>query len=78
MALVVGFTVGYILGARAGKERFEQIKRGANAAWNSKPVKKGRDSVKDFVGDRVTGTTDFVVKKGKAILHSVTDPEKDR
>jgi hypothetical protein len=29
--LVIGFGVGYVLGARAGRERYEQLRRGAAA-----------------------------------------------
>ena len=43
-ALVVGAAVGYVLGARAGLKRFEQIKGQASRLWNS-------DRVKHRVGD---------------------------
>ena len=36
--LVVG-AAGYVLGARAGRERYEQIKRQATKAWNNPTVK---------------------------------------
>ena len=37
-AFVVGVAVGYVLGARAGRQRYEQIKGQASKVWNSDPV----------------------------------------
>ena len=42
--LVIG-AAGYVLGARAGRERYEQIKRQANKAWNNPTVKSAVDDV---------------------------------
>ena len=36
--LVVGLAVGYVLGTRAGRERYEQIKAAALKVWNLDPV----------------------------------------
>ncbi|MDP9801048.1 putative membrane protein [Arcanobacterium wilhelmae] len=44
-ALVFG--AGYVLGTRAGHERYEQIKAGAQKVWESKPVRKGRGAAKE-------------------------------
>ncbi|MGO4595726.1 hypothetical protein AB4Z18_18075 [Leifsonia sp. 2TAF2] len=38
--------VAYILGARAGRERFEQIAGAATAFWNAPDVKKARKKAK--------------------------------
>ena len=37
-AFVLGAAVGYVLGARAGRKRYEQIKGQAARVWNSDPV----------------------------------------
>ena len=37
-AFVVGAAIGYVLGARAGRKRYEQIKGQASKLWNSDPV----------------------------------------
>lgn len=41
------FGAGYVLGARAGRGRYEQIKNAAQSLWNSDTVVKGRDKAKD-------------------------------
>lgn len=50
--LTVGIAIGYVLGARAGRERYEQIKRGAAAA--------GRHPAVAQLGRQATGLTDLV------------------
>jgi hypothetical protein len=37
-SFVLGAAVGYVLGARAGRKRYEQIKGQATRLWNSDPV----------------------------------------
>lgn len=46
--LVVGFAIGYVLGSRAGRERYEQIKAQWLKAWNAEPVQAQVAKVKDF------------------------------
>lgn len=46
--LVVGLAVGYVLGTRAGRERYEQIKAQAAKLWNAAPVQKQVDKAKQF------------------------------
>ena len=46
--LVVGLAVGYVLGSRAGRQRYEQIKSQALKVWNMEPVQKQVGKAKDF------------------------------
>jgi hypothetical protein len=48
VGLVVGLAAGYVLGTRAGRERYEQIKQQALKVWNLPPVQKQVDKAKDF------------------------------
>jgi len=50
---VVGLATGYVLGTRAGRERYEQIKAGAEKVWNTPAVQSGVQSVQSFAGSRV-------------------------
>ncbi|WP_150307317.1 YtxH domain-containing protein [Planctomonas psychrotolerans] len=45
LVFVVGLGAGYVLGARAGRERYEQITTTAAAIWNDPRVQKGLDEV---------------------------------
>ncbi len=46
--LVIG-AAGYVLGSRAGRERYEQIKRQATKAWNKPVVQSAADNVEQAV-----------------------------
>lgn len=49
MLLVIGFGAGYVLGAKAGRQRYEQIASAADKVWNSPSVAKQRHEVQHFV-----------------------------
>ena len=49
LALLVGAAAGYVLGARAGRERYEQIAARAADVWESKPVQKQVDKAQGLV-----------------------------
>jgi hypothetical protein len=51
---VVGGLTGYVLGTRAGRERYEQIKTQWVKLWNAKPVRAQRTKVEDFAKARVS------------------------
>ena len=46
--LVVGLAVGYVLGTRAGRERYEQIKEQWLKVYNLAPVQEQVNKAKDF------------------------------
>lgn len=46
--LVIGLAAGYVLGTRAGRERYEQIKGQAAKVWNLRPVQEQVGKVKEF------------------------------
>jgi hypothetical protein len=48
VGLVIGLAAGYVLGTRAGRERYEQIKEQALKVWNLDPVQKQVERAKDF------------------------------
>lgn len=48
VGLVIGLAAGYVLGSRAGRERYEQIKAQALKVWNLDPVQEQVDKAKDF------------------------------
>jgi len=49
--LVVGLGIGYVLGTRAGRERYEEIKAAASKLWNDPRVQDSVDQASDFVSD---------------------------
>ncbi|MDR6866886.1 hypothetical protein J2Y69_001485 [Microbacterium resistens] len=48
IGLVVGLGVGYVLGTRAGRERYEQIKKQWLKVWHLDPVQAQVSKVREF------------------------------
>ncbi len=65
---VVGLGVGYVLGTRAGRERYEQIKKAAEGVWNTPAVQQGVGTVKDFAATRVGDLSDTVLDGVKTLI----------
>lgn len=49
LALVVGIGVGYVLGTRAGRERFEELRGKAKELWESDDVQSAVHSAQEKV-----------------------------
>jgi len=45
LGLAIGFAIGYYFGAKAGRERYEQIQRWLEDARKSAPVEKAQAAV---------------------------------
>ena len=71
IAFVLGAAVGYVLGSRAGRERYEQIKRGAEQVWNTAPVQQGVDAVRDATRDTVENVKQSALRAGKNAFASL-------
>ena len=69
---VVGLGVGYVLGTRAGRERYEQIRRAAEGVWNTPAVQQGVDTVKGFAADKVGDLSDTVLDGVKSFIGNAT------
>ncbi len=86
--LAIG-AAGYVLGARAGRERYEQIKRQADKVWNNPKVQSAVDDVQtqakhtgSEVGSKVGSKVADVAGEAKSkIADKVkghdTDPSSD-
>jgi hypothetical protein len=72
---VVGLGVGYVLGARAGRERYEQIRKAAEDVWNQPKVQEGVQTVKDFAMSRAGDVGDTVLDGAKKFVAQVTQSQ---
>jgi hypothetical protein len=83
-ALLAGLGIGYVLGTRDGRERYEQIKAQATKAWNNPRVQetadkaqsKAQDAVKQAAGtaqEKVRGSGDDT----EPVTPSPTSPAPD-
>lgn len=80
IGLVVGLGVGYVLGTRAGRERYEQIKTQWLKVWHLDPVQTQVTRAKSYVGDKAAAVPGAVwtglVKVAKSVGNADTPGEK--
>ena len=75
--LVVGLGVGYVLGARAGRGRYDEIVAKVQGIWNDPRVQKQVTNATDFVKDKAPAVAEFVsdnVKKPTATTSAGRKP----
>ena len=72
LLFVSGAAVGYVLGTRAGRKRYEQIKDAAQSVWNTPVVQKGVEQVKGFALARVGTVSDAVFDSAKKLVNAAT------
>jgi hypothetical protein len=65
---VAGLAVGYVLGTRDGRRRYEQIKAAATNIWESEPVQWGASQARDAMGD----VADKAIASAKKAIHQAT------
>jgi hypothetical protein len=70
--LVVGFGVGYVLGARAGRERYEDIKRVVGNFWSSPRVQRQLDDAEGFIKDKTPDAVGAIATGVKKVVTTVS------
>jgi hypothetical protein len=74
---IFGLALGYVLGTRAGRERYEEIKAGAEKVWNDPRVQKQVATVEEFVKDKAPELAEkatSVAKKATTAAKKATAP----
>src|SRR5215218_9676729 len=72
LVFLAGTALGYVLGSRAGRKRYEQIRAGAEKFWNSPTVQKRVDQVQSFVDDKAPEVQAAVADRAKKVVGQVT------
>jgi hypothetical protein len=61
--LVIGFAAGYVLGSRAGRERYEQIKAGASRFAGNPTVQSAASKAQESVTHQAASVVDAAKEK---------------
>jgi hypothetical protein len=69
---VAGLGLGYVLGTRAGRAKYDELKAVALKVWNDPRVQKQVDAVEDFVKDKAPEVAEFVSDGAKTIVDKVS------
>lgn len=76
---VIGAAAGYVFGTKAGRERFDQIKKGYQATVNSPVVKAAIDNTRKVVAEKIDPQPRMKEVKNlrKADDHVILEPDVD-
>jgi hypothetical protein len=72
VTFLVGLAVGFVAGARAGRERYEQMKKVAQKAVESPPVQKAARAA----GEKATELTKVAKDKAATRMPKITETAK--
>ena len=73
VGLVIGLGVGYVLGSRAGRERYEQIKTQWLKVWNLDPVQAQVHKVQDFAKEQAMAIPGAIWGGAVKIVRAASD-----
>lgn len=76
LVLLVGIAIGYVLGARAGRERYNEIKRSVSRFWNDPRVQHQVQNVEDFAKDKAPDVVDFLGETAKKVVTRTPSSER--
>lgn len=65
MGLAIGFATGYVLGTKAGRERYEQIREATSGLWGSAAGRQVRDAANK------------VAEQASQVVGAVREPAED-
>ena len=68
---LTGLGVGYVLGSKAGREKYDQITKAASRFWNDPRVQTRVDEVEDFVKEKAPEVAEFVSGNAKNVASKV-------
>ena len=75
--LVVGLGVGYVLGTKAGRERYDAMKNRVESVWESPKVAKARRDVEAYARQQAPIIRDRAEAVAKAAPGVIADTAKD-
>jgi hypothetical protein len=74
--LVVGLGVGYVLGSRAGREKYDELVAKAQKFWNDPRVQTQVNNAGDFVKEKAPDVADFISTGVKKVTNTSTPAKK--
>ncbi len=72
-SLVIGFAAGYVLGTRAGRERYEQIAEGARKFMGNPTVQSAASRAQETVATQAPVVAEAVKDKATSAASAVAD-----
>lgn len=73
LSLLIGLGAGYVLGARAGRERYDQLVEKAQQLWRNPRVQERSGQAQQLVKEKAGHATDVVKDKVASTTSSSGD-----
>jgi len=73
LTLLIGIGIGYVLGSRAGRERFEQIRSGARKVAGNPTVQSAATKAQETVAAQAPVVAEAVKEKATSAASAVAD-----
>jgi uncharacterized protein YwlG (UPF0340 family) len=73
---VAGLAAGYVVGARAGRQSYEKIKRRAENVWHDPNVQRGVTKAEDFVAEKAPVVGKKIQEAAQDATHAATEKVK--
>ena len=67
--VLIGFAAGYVLGARAGRDRYDQIRAGAQRVASNPTVQSAAGRAQEAVGQQAAAVADAAKQKAAEVAH---------
>jgi hypothetical protein len=78
LTLLTAAAAGYVLGARAGRERYEQIADAARRVAGNPRVQAAKQQAQDVAAEKATAAKDVAAEKAKGAASSVASTVSDK
>ena len=78
LGILVGFGAGYVLGARAGRQRYDQLVEKAQDFWADPRVQRKASQAQDVVQEKATQAAGVVQEKASHAASAAQDTVKDK
>jgi hypothetical protein len=73
LSMLTAAAAGYVLGAHAGRERYEQIAAGARKVARNPRVQSARQQAQDVVAEQASAVKDAAAGKAKETASGMAD-----
>lgn len=78
LTLLAGAAIGYIIGTRAGRERYEQLKSSVNRAWKDPRIQDRVNEAEHFISDTAKHTVPQMQERVTETARSAVDAARTR
>ena len=73
LVLLAGIGIGFVLGSRAGRQSYENLKRQATNMWNDPKVQDGIDTAREQIEEKAPVVAQAVKDKAPVVVDKVKE-----